>query len=520
MNELQLLLPEIIIGAAAFIVLTLDIIWKGDKKSDTILPWLSLGAVILALLATLNIWGNGTSSIELAITTDVVGDAGEVPMMAVDNMALFFKIIALLTMAFVGLMSLEYIQKNTPFRGEFYSLLLFAGLSLMFLSSATNLILIYLALEFLSITSYILTGFFRRDDRSIEAALKYFLYGALASGVMLYGFSLLYGATGSVDLATIATTIQSDIESVKDNTTLAVIAETLEFTQASLLLSIVATLFILAGFGFKIALVPFHQWSPDAYEGAPTPITAFLSVGSKAAGFAVLIRVLVVALPEFSGSWTIILSVVAIITMTMGNLIALWQTNMKRMLAYSSIAQAGYMLVGVAAWTAEDGSWMGGINATLFFILAYLFTNLGVFAIAIIMENKTGTANISEYTGLFHRSAFLSIALLVFFLSLIGIPPTAGFMGKFFVLGAALEQHLYVVALFTIINSVISVYYYFRVARLAFFGETEDASPIQAGYIMNGVVTVTLVMTLLIALYGQPFVNFANDSAQILVAAF
>jgi proton-translocating NADH-quinone oxidoreductase chain N len=493
LNDIVLLLPEIIITIVAFAVLTLDIIWKGDRRSAKILPWVTLGGAIVALLSIIYIWPQTS-------TSGVIGPDETVPMMAADRMALFFKVLALLTVALVGASAVEYVQKRTPFHGEFYSLTLFAGLSLMFLSSATNLVLIYLSLEFLSITSYVLTGYLRQDNRSTEAAVKYFLYGALASGVMLYGFSLLYGATGSVDLATIATT--------------------LEVSQSNSLLVVASVALILVGFGFKIALVPFHQWSPDAYEGAPTPITAFLSVGPKAAGLAVLIRVMVVALPAYSFNWTAILSMVAILTMTLGNLVALWQTNMKRMLAYSSIAQAGYMLIGLAAWAAQPGEYLlGGVDATLFFLFAYLFTNLGVFAVVIILENKMGTANISDYDGLIRRSPFLSIALLIFFLSLIGIPPTGGFMGKFFVLGAALNQQLYVLAAFGILNSVISVYYYFGVARRAFFGQGEDESPIKAGRLMNAVVTVTMVMTLLLALYSQPFIRFASESAQILTAA-
>lgn len=514
MNDILLMLPEIIITILAFVVLTLDIMWKGDRRSTTILPWLSFAGVILALLSVIYIWSAGAASSQFGITTDA---ESLVPMMAVDKMALFFKILALLTVALVSLSAVEYVEKYTPFRGEFYALTLFAGLSLMLLSGATNLVMIYLALEFLSITSYILTGYLRHDNRSVEAAVKYFLYGALASGVMLYGFSLLYGATGSVDLGAIAQTIAA----IQVDTSLANIGEALQFLQANVLLGITATLLILAGFGFKVALVPFHQWSPDAYEGAPTPITAFLSVGPKAAGFAVLIRVMVVALPEFSINWTVILSMVAILTMTVGNLVALWQTNMKRLLAYSSIAQAGYMLIGLAAWTSQPTELLlGGVDATLFFLFAYLFTNLGIFAIAIVLENKLGTANVADYAGLIRRSPFLSIALLIFFLSLIGIPPTGGFMGKFFVLGAAINQQLYLLAAFGIINSVISVYYYFGVAKLAFFGEGDDESPIKAGFVMNAVITVTVVMTLLIALYGQPFIQLANESANILAASF
>ena len=496
MNDLLLLSPEIVITAVAFIILTLDIVWKGDERSINILPWVAFAGAIGTLLAALYIWPAASGDYGLAT------DAGNnVPMLAVDRLAIFFKIFAALTVGLVGLMSVDYLRRRTPFRGEFFTLTLLAGLSLMLLSSATNLVMIYLALEFLSITSYILTAYLRQDDRSTEAALKYLLYGALASGTMLYGFSLLYGATGSVDLATIA--------------------QNLGDTSFNITFVVAAIMMVLVGFGFKIALVPFHQWSPDAYEGAPTPITAFLSVGPKAAGFAVLMRVMVVALPAYDVNWTAILSLVAILTMTVGNLIALWQTNIKRMLAYSSIAQAGYMLIGLAAWTAQSaGQWSGGINGILLFLFAYLFTNLGVFAVAIILENKMGTANIADYAGLIRRSPFLSIALVIFFLSLVGIPPTGGFMGKLFVFGAALSQELYLLAVIGIINSVISVYYYFGVIRLVFFGEGADESPVQAGFALNAVVTVTMVMTLLIALYGQPFINFASNSAQILAAAF
>jgi NADH-quinone oxidoreductase subunit N len=286
------------------------------------------------------------------------------------------------------------------------------------------------------------------------------------------------------------------------------------------MLIVASVMMILTGFGFKIALVPFHQWSPDAYEGAPTPITAFLSVGPKAAGIAVLIRVLTVALPEYSVNWTVMLSIIAILTMTVGNLVALWQTNMKRLLAYSSIAQAGYMLIGLAAWTSQTGGRFEGVNGILLYLFAYLFTNLGLFAVVIILENKLGTANTADYAGLIRRSPFLSLALLIFFLSLIGIPPTGGFMGKLFVFGAAIDRGLYLLVGAGILNSVISVYYYFGVARQVFFGQGQDESPIRPGLVMGSVVAVTLVMTLLIALYGQPFIDLANNSAQILAAAF
>ena len=493
MNNLLLLLPELIITIVAFAILTLDMLWRGDRRSAVVTPWLALLGAAGVLAATIYLWplaGQG-----IGVTTAAV------PLLMVDHLALFLKLLAALTVAFVGLSAVDYLKTRTPFRGEFYALTLLAGLSMMLLSAATNLIMIYLSLEFLSITSYILTGYLRRDDRSTEAAMKYFLYGALASGVMLYGFSLLFGLTGSVDLATIQAKLAAG--------------------QPNLAVVVMAVLLMLAGFGFKIALVPFHQWSPDAYEGAPTPVTAFLSVGPKAAGLAVLARVLLTALPTYQVNWTAILSLVAILTMFLGNLVALWQKNMKRLLAYSSIAQAGYMLIGLAAYTARPATWQG-LEGILLFLLAYLFTNLGLFAVVIAVENKTGAANIADYAGLIRRSPFLAAALFVFMLSLVGIPPTGGFMGKLFVFGAALEQQLYLLAGLGILNSVISVYYYFSVVRLAFFSDTPsgDEASIRPGWALNAVIGVTLTMTLLIALYGQPFIDLANSSAQLLAAAF
>jgi len=484
----------------AFFIITLDLSWKNERRSATVLPWVAFAGAIATLLATVYVWiYTGGEPLPIG-EVEAISMMAPIPMMAADPMALFFTLLAALIVALVSLSALDYINIHTPFRGEFYALTLLAGLSLMLLSGSTNLVMIYLSLEFLSISSYILTGFLRRDARSIEAAMKYFLYGALASGVMLYGFSLFYGMTGSVDLATIATSLSA--------------------SPPNAVVVVFAILLMLVGFGFKIALVPFHQWSPDAYEGAPTPVTAFLSVGPKAAGFAVLVRVLVVALPAYNISWTAILALIAIITMTLGNLVALWQKDMKRMLAYSSIAQAGYILIGLAAWTANPGGLGSSVSAMMFFLFAYVFTNLGAFAVAIAVENKTGSSKIADYAGLIRRSPFMAVALLVFFLSLVGIPPTGGFMGKLFVFGAAVDQRLYVLAAIGILNSVISVYYYFGVARLSFFDQSEDESPIKPGWAMGSVITVALVMTLVLALYAQPFINLAVDSTKILAATF
>jgi proton-translocating NADH-quinone oxidoreductase chain N len=499
---LTLLLPEVVLTLAALVILSLDIIWRGDEAKGRWMPWLTFLGVLLTLVAIIAVWPLAGSDGRPLVFTAGQGFGGEgTPMLVLDRLALFFKLFTVLVLAFVGLSAGEYVQQHTRYRGEFYALMLLAGLSIMLSSAATNLVMIYLSIEFLSITSYILTGYLRDDPRSIEAAVKYFIYGAATSAVMLYGFSLLYGATGTTDLATIATALSSGTVTVR-------------------WLVLPATIMSLAGLGFKIALVPFHQWSPDAYEGAPTPVTAFLSVGPKAAGFAVLARLLVIALPAFQVDLTGILAGIAIVTMFLGNLVALWQTNVKRLLAYSSIAQAGYMLIGLAALAPQAESWTTGFNALLLYLFAYLFTNLGAFAVVIAVENRTGSANIPDFSGLIRRSPFLAVAMFIFLLSLIGIPPTAGFLGKLFVFGAAIQRQMIVLAVVGIINSVISVYYYYAIIREMFFGEAEGAEPIRATAPLRLVVSINVIMVLAIALYAEPFIRLATESVQVLATQF
>lgn len=485
---------------AAFVVLSLDLIWRGDQVRGRWLPWIALLGVLLTLGATILVWPMaGASGVPLAFTVGQGFGGDTTPMMALDGLALFFKLFTTLVLIIVGLSAAEYVQAHTPFRGEFYALMLLAGLAVMLASAATNLVMIYLSIEFLSITSYVLTGYLRDDPRSTEAAIKYFIYGAAASAVMLYGFSLIYGATGSTDLSAIATALATGTGSVR-------------------WLVFPATVMALAGLGFKIALVPFHQWSPDAYEGAPTPVTAFLSVGPKAAGFAVLMRFLLTALPGFQVDWVGVLAGVAIITMSLGNLVALWQTNVKRLLAYSSIAQAGYMLIGLAALAPQAESWTTGLNGLLLYLFAYLFTNLGAFAVVIAVENQTGSANIPDFAGLIRRSPFLAVAMFIFLLSLIGIPPTGGFLGKLFVFGAAMQRQLIVLAVVGIVNSVVSVYYYYAIIRQMFFGEAGDAEPIPLTPSLGAVVAVNVVVVLGIALYAEPFIRLATESVHMLAA--
>ncbi len=512
MNNLLLLLPELIILIVAFAVFILDLVWGQERSNSSVFPALTMLGALGAVIATVFIWAQaGSGALQLrVIATD---SGGALSMLAVDQFAMFFKIYAALTVGLVGLVSTDYIRAHTSFRGEFYAMLLMAGLALMLVASSTNLVMIFLAFEFLSITSYLLTGYLRDNDFSVEAALKYFLYGSVASTVMVFGFSLIYGATGSVDLRDIATALASA-----------------DGTVAGYLV-MPAIVLIIVGVGFKIALVPFHQWSPEAYQGAPTPITAFLSVGPKAAGFALMVRILTIAFPGFAhtaaANWVAILMGIAILTMTFGNVVAIWQTDIKRLFAYSSIAHAGYMLIGVVAIAPQyvGGSqtiegWSQGLNGLLIYLLGYLFTNIGAFAIIIAVENKTGSSSISKYAGLIKRSPFLAVAFFIFLLSLIGIPPTAGFVGKLFVFGAAINQQMFVLAIVGIVNSVISVYYYLNIARQMFFEDVEDSTPITVSGGLNAAVAISLALVFAIAIFAQPFITWTTNSAQILASSF
>ncbi len=474
-QTLLLISPEIIVSIFGLVILLVDLIWR--EKSHGALAWVTILGFAAAFGATLYLWGSDASLFA--------------NMYAVDTFSLFFKLIASIAGIFIVLISIDYLRGRTPYRGEFFALFTFSVLAMMMMASSASLLMIYLSIEFLSYTSYLLTGFLRENQKSNEASIKYLLYGAITSAVMLYGLSLLYGISGSLNLSDLALAFSSNI----DNTVRVV--------------ALVSTSLVLAGVGFKISLVPFHQWAPDAYEGAPTPVTAFLSVGPKAVGFAVLLRIALIAFPVFRDSWITLLSVISIATMTVGNLVALRQTNVKRLLAYSSIAQAGYMLIGLVGVNLGGSSPFSGLNGVLIYLFAYLFTNLGAFMCVIAIENATGAVEIKDYNGLIRRAPFIAALFIIFFLSLAGIPPTAGFIGKFFVFGAALREGFLTLAAIGVINSIISVFYYFGVVRAAFFLEAKDPSPIRIAPLVTAMLTVSAAVVLLIAVYPQPLFNLA-----------
>lgn len=485
----RLLLPELILLLAGLLVLGFDMaatrLWRnpyGDEVSETRevawLPYLALGGLAAALLATGMLAGDRSPVTE---------------MVTVDPYTTFFRIVAVVAVGLVVLSSLDY-MRGRPHAGEFYAFLLFAAAAVSAAAAATNLLMVYLALEFLGLTSAVLVCYRLDDPKSTEAALKYFLFAVMASAVLLYGISLVYGATGSMNLSEIASSLGNSVR-----------PEMRFIVYPGLV-------FLLAGFGFKIAAVPFHTWSPDTYEGAPTPITAFLSVASKAAGFAVLVRVFLTALPGMFVDWSLLLALISAVTMTLGNLVAIVQRDIKRMLAYSSIAHAGYVLIGLVA----VGSDRFGVAAILIYILGYLFTNLGLFLAVIAVEQATGSTTIGDYAGLARRSPLLAILMVAFFLSLIGFPSTAGFIGKLYVFAAAIRENLIWLAVVGVANSVISVYYYFNVVRhMYFLPAPEGSGPVMETFALRVGLMVALVMTFVIGLYPQPFIELVRFAGAI-----
>jgi NADH-quinone oxidoreductase subunit N len=427
MIDLTPLVPELTLGLLALVLLTLDLVAAPQDKR--VVGWAAIAGLIVALVPSMLEVGGGRS---LAVFNTY----------AVDPFAGFIKIIAIVTGILVIAAGLEFFRDHpTAHEGDIYVLIVFMVLGLAAMAAAADLIVLFLAIEWVSLISYVLAGSLKADRKSSEAGIKYFFYGAAASAVMLYGFSYLYGAAGTTNLYALSARLGG----------------------APAGFMVVAAVLILAGLGFKISAVPFHQWTPDVYEGAPTPIVAFLSVASKAAGFAALLRVFYVALPP--GAWVAIIAAVATASMILGNLLALSQGNIKRMLAYSAIAHAGYMLIGVVAISAAPGVLGSGISAILFYLLGYAFTNVGAFCVAIAVARAAGSDAIVDYAGLGQRAPFTASAMAVFMLALTGIPPTGLFWGKVFLFGAAIQNGFLWLAIVGIANSVVSLYYYVGVIR-------------------------------------------------------
>ena len=472
--DLKSISPIIIITVFAMIILAMDVFFKKMLRD-------SLGYLTFLVIA---------------LTGMVVGtQLGETVysfsnMFVVDNFAVFFNLIFLVSTGIVILLSICYTKQEGINNGEYYTLILFATMGMMLMASGADLITIFLGLEIMSISLYVLAGFRRDCVRSNEASLKYFLLGAFATCFLLYGIAMLYGATGTTNIKEIASFLANN-------------------PSLSNPMIITGTSLLVIGFGFKVACVPFHKWAPDVYEGAPTAITAFMSVGPKAAAFAAFARVFLVALPDVGQNWSIILWVLAVLTMTVGNLVAIAQTNIKRMLAYSGIAHAGYALMAII--TGGDF----GPSSLIFYMLAYTFMNLGAFAVVIVLGRKgEENANIEDYSGLGYKHPVLAVAMCIFMFSLAGIPPFVGFIGKFYIFSAAIKNGFIILAIIGVVNCVISVYYYIRVTVVMYMKKpVREFTPLSLSPFMILALILTVWGTIHLGIFPGKIIALVQNSS-------
>jgi len=477
LSDFYYILPEIVLTVGALLVLVADVLLpRANRAARGWVALLAIGATAASLAPF------GSTHVEVAHG-----------LLAVDRFALFFKIVFLLAAAITVLMSFHYVDVEGVAPGEYYFLILCATLGMMIMAGGIDLITIFIGLETMAVSFYILAGFIKPSQRSNEAAVKYFLLGAFSLGVLLYGMSLMYGLSGTTNLRVMAPLFAG------------------QETDKRLVLAVIL---VVAGVGFKIAAVPFHMWAPDVYEGAPTPVTAFLSVGSKTASFAMLLRIFVEGLPVMNADWRLLFEALAIVTMTVGNVAALTQSNVKRMLAYSSIAHAGYVLIGVVAGTPR------GIEATLIYLFVYSFMQLGAFTVIVMLRRQDVIGDeLKDFSGLYFRHPFAAFAMLLFMLSLGGIPPTAGFMGKFWLFGAAIDAGYVWLALIGVLNSAISLYYYIRIVVFMYVKDEALGSTPKAVPTLALALGVAVVATLLLGIYPPLLFRVAEASARTLGAA-
>lgn len=476
--NLQVLAPEAIILAFVLALLLVDALSR--RRRPALLGGLALAGVVLAAAASLYYWGDTAPAFQSMVVADAYG--------------LFGNLLFLLAAGLAAIMGMEAVRRfELP--GEIFALILISTLGMMLLGAAVNLVAVFLALEILSISLYVLTASERDEWRSLEAGMKYFILGGFASGFLLFGIAMIYGATGTFSLAAIGAQGAS-LSALHDAPLLAA-----------------GLIFLLIGFAFKVALVPFQMWTPDVYEGAPSLVTAFMSAGAKAAGFVALIRILETAFPYWRAEWSLALAVIAVLTMSWGNMAALGQRSVKRMLAYSSIAHAGYIVIGVAV------AGRAGYASVLFYLICYTLMNVGAFAVILAMGHKSAPReDIDDYAGLIRRKPGLALAMALFMLALAGIPLTAGFLAKLYVFSAAVVEGYAWLAAVALVNAVISAYYYLRVAGRMFFGEAPtDAAPVRMSAPLGVVLALTALATVVLGVYPAPLLDAIQAAIRPLV---
>lgn len=471
--NIQMFLPEIVITFLAFAILAADLLKpRGERKS----------------LARLGIIGSLIAINVIVLTADISGTTLS-GLFIQDGVSVFFKILFLLTGIFILYMAQEYEEKIKNFKAEFYALILFAVLAMMFLASSNDFISLYVSLEFLAITLYILACYTKEESVSVEAGLKYLITGALASGVLLYGITFLYGAAGSTEFSQIKLALNG-----KDFS---------GFLAIGLILVVI-------GLSFKIASIPFHVWAPDVYQGAPTPITALLAAGSKAAGFVILMRVMFTALGSIRPHWVFFISVISSLTLLFGNLAAMPQKNIKRMLAYAGIGSAGYLLMGIAA-----GSPLGS-GAIMFYLLTYLFAIAGTFLAIVIFYNSEGSDSIDAYTGLSRRSPLLAATLFIGLLSLAGVPPLGGFIAKLYLIAAVVQEGLIWLAVVGVLMAIAAMYYFLLVIKRIYLWQPKIDTPIKVSPINAALLYSINIATLVLGVYPGPFTDWVMHIAKVL----
>jgi len=482
--DLVVILPELLVVGMACLLLVLDPITPAIKKD--LLAWMSLGVVVVCSVVTMSGFGG-----QVMAFSDLV---------VVDSYAVFWKMLLYLVSGLTILLSMGYLKEEKIQLAEYYAFVLLALTGMMVMVSGADLLTIYLGIELMSITLYIMAGFKRFEARSIESSAKYFVLGAFSSGILLYGISIVFGLAGSTRLVEIAAVVNG--RGIDDP------------------LVVIALMLLIVGFGFKVAAVPFHMWTPDVYEGAPTSVTAFMAVASKAASFAAFLRVLLEAFGGIKPNWNLLILAICLITVALGNLVAIVQTNVKRMLAYSSIAHAGYALIGVvvAGWVGIDAAVSAqGMSSLMLYLAIYSFMTMGAFAmVAILRKGGLEGEEIEDFTGLAKRHKGGAFLMLVFMVSLAGIPPTAGFIGKFYLFMAAVNAGLAWLAIVGLVFAAISAFYYLRIVMVMYMREPSSEQELRTRLILSPQISVVLACTVagvvLLGIFPGPLVSVADLS--------
>ena len=497
-HDLYLIGPELALVSLATVVVLLDLVLK--RKGLVLAA--GLAGLIVPVLAALSLW------------SAVRGGGAEMAFhgaLVVDEFALYFKFLILAVLALLFLSGADYLERFRPYQAEFVALVLLSGTGLMLLAATANLIAVFVSLELASLPVVALAALLKTQVRSIEAGVKFLLLSGVASAILLYGFAFLYGATGTMQLVSLDPAVPTIAEM------LVVTDPTLPFGSFAVLVGAVLSA---AGFGFKLSMVPFQMWTPDVYEGAPTPVAAFLAVASKAAAFAIVLRLFYAALGPVSADWSVMFAVFAAVTMTVGNVVAIAQTNVKRLLGYSAIAHAGYMLIGVAAIAAkspEAGDGALGVTSLLFYLAGYAAMNLAAFFAVIAITNRTDDDRIEGLAGLSRRSPWLAVALAFALVSLTGIPPTVGFMGKLFLFNAAVNADLVWLAVVGVVNSVVSAYYYLGIVRTMYLREPAEPSRIGVPVPAWVALGVTSLAVAVLGVWPTGLLDIAQTAASSLV---